>query len=178
MMAPMAATKENALRAMAESFSEQPGSADSKSPIQAAYYRLISLKELMKEGPSKEVDTAWQLFEAPFGCLLAYGASAACTVIEEHWERDVWARADSVLAENRAKLLFDKDGGLVPEFVKELAGPFLMSQKPHPAPRKIFDGTPFERSIPFAPQFLSFLAKGETPDAAASIPRTIARCGK
>jgi len=178
MMASIAATKENAQRTMAEAFSEQPGSVDSKSPVQAAYYRLISLKELMKEAPSKEVDTMWQLFEAPFSCLLTYGASATCSVIEGRWESDVWARADSALAESRAKLLFDKDEGLVPRFLKDLAGPFLMGQRSNPVLRKIFEKTPFERSIPFTPQFLSFLGKGETQAAAASIPRTIARCGK
>lgn len=178
MMAPIAATRENALQTMSEAFSEQAGPADSKSPVQAAYYYLTSLKALTKKTPSKEDDTVWQLFEAPFGCLLAYGALSACSLIEERWEKDVWARSDSVLAESRPKLLFDKDDGLVPKFREELAKPFLTGQTSKPVPKKLFEGTPLERSIPFAPQFLSLLGKGETRAAAASIPRTIATCGK
>jgi type VI secretion system protein ImpL len=179
MIAHITATKEDALRAMSEAFSEQPGSADPRSPVHAAYFHLVSIKEqMMKEVPSKEDDTVWQLFEAPFHSLLAHGATTACSVIEERWERDVWARADSVLAESRGKLLFDKNEGLVPKFREELANPFLTGQKSNPGPRKIFEKTPFERSIAFAPQFLSFINKGETPGAAEKLPRTIARCGR
>ncbi len=133
MIGRVTATKEDALRTMSEAFSEQPGSADSKSPVHAAYFHLVSIKELMKEAPSKEGDTVWQLFEAPFNSLLAHGATGACSVIEERWERDVWAKADSVLAERREKLLFDKNEGLVPKFREELADPFL--DRPEIEPR-------------------------------------------
>ena len=178
-IAHITAAKEDALRAMSEAFSEQPGSADPRSPVHAAYFHLVSIKELMMTGdPSKEDDTVWQLFEAPFHSLLAHGATTACSVIEERWERDVWARADSVLAESRAKLLFDKNEGLVPKFREELANPFLTGQGSNPGPKKILEKTPFERSIAFAPQFLSFIGKGETPGAAEKLPRTIVRCGR
>ena len=120
----------------------------------------------------------WQLFGAPLNTLLGYATSITCSIIEERWERDVWAKADGVLAESRGKLLFDKTDGLVPRFREGTVNPFLMSQKSGFVPKKIYEKTPFEHSIGFEPQFLSFLGKGEADAIVASVPRTITRCGK
>jgi len=179
LIAPIAASRENAFRMISGAFSEQPVPPDPKSPLHAAYGRLISLKELVKNGASsKEGDTVWQLFSLPLASLLSYGASVACSVIEEHWEKDIWAKADNVLADARPRLLFDKTDGLVPRFREGWANPFLASRSSVLVPRKIYEKTPFEQSIGFEPQFLSFLAKGETAAATENIPRTITRCGR
>ena len=89
------------------------------------------------------------LFEAPFHSLLAHGATTACSVIEERWERDVWAKADSVLAESRGKAPIRQERGPRSNSGRELANPFLMGQKSGFVPKKIYEKTPFEHSIGF-----------------------------
>jgi len=155
--APIASSGDTAMRMVSDLFSGQAALAEDKSPFNQAYTQYLALQNMMKEDDYGDADFIWSLLGGPLDYLVAYGIGKTSCSLQDRWEGDVMGKMDGVPKEKVLKSLFDKTDGVVIKYRDGTAKPFLVQAKLGYAPRKAYENTMFERSVPFKPEFLKFL---------------------
>lgn len=155
--APIASSGDTALRMVSDLFAGQAALAEDKSPFNQAYTQYLSLKNMMKEDDYGEAEFVWSLFGGPLDYLVTYGIGKTSCSLQDKWEGEVIGKMDGIPKEKVLKSLFDKTDGLVIKYREETAKPFLVQARLGYSPRKAYENTVFERSVPFRPEFLKFI---------------------
>jgi type VI secretion system protein ImpL len=161
-IAPLATTGDTALRMVSDLFAGQAALAEDKSPFNMAFTQYLSLKSMMKEDNYGDSDFIWSLVGGPLNYLVSFGTAKTSCSLQDRWEGDVMAKMDGVPREKVLKSLFDKTDGVVIKYREGVAKPFLVDSKLGYTPRKAYEKTIFEVSIPFKPDFLKFLNASPT----------------
>ncbi|MEN6617140.1 MAG: type VI secretion protein IcmF/TssM N-terminal domain-containing protein [Syntrophorhabdus sp.] len=159
---PIAGTGDTPFRMMSDIFSGQAALAEDKSPFNQAYSQALALKNAMKEDDYGDAEFLWYVLAGPLNYLINFGTQKASCSLQDKWEGEVVAKVDGVPREKVLKSLFDKTEGLVTKYRETTAKPFIADTKLGYAPRKAYENTPFETSIPFKPEFLKFLNSSQT----------------
>jgi type VI secretion system protein ImpL len=155
--APIALSGDTAMRMVSELFAGQAALAEDKSPFNQAYTQYLALKNMMKEDNYGDSDFLWALVGGPLNYLVDYGVAKTSCSLQGRWEGDVIAKMDGVPKEKVLNSLFDKTDGVVIKYREGAAKPFLVQAKLGYSPRKAYENTVFQRSIPFKAEFLKFL---------------------
>lgn len=155
--APVATSGDTAMRMVSDLFSGQAALAEDKSPFNMAYTQYLALENMMKEDDYGDPDFIWSLVGGPLNYLVAFGVAKTSCSLQDRWEGDVIAKMDGVPREKVLKSLFDKTDGVVVKYREGPAKPFLTEAKLGYTPRKAYEKTVFEHSVPFKPDFLKFL---------------------
>lgn len=155
--APIASSGDTAMRMVSDLFSGQAALAEDKSPFNQAYTQYLALKNMMKEDDYGDSDFLWALVAGPLNYLLDYGVAKTSCSLQDRWEGDVIRKMDGVPKDKVLKSLFDKTDGVVVKYRDNTAKPFLVQARVGYTPRKAYENTLFQHSIPFKPDFLKFL---------------------
>jgi type VI secretion system protein ImpL len=159
---PIASTGDTPFRMISDVFSGQAALAEDKSPFNQAYSQALALKNVMKEDDYGDAEFIWSVLSGPLNYLIDFGVRKASCSLQDKWEGDVAGKMDGVPREKVLKSLFDKTDGLVIKYRDITAKPFLTETKFGYAPRKAYEKTIFESSVPFKPEFLKFLNAAQT----------------
>lgn len=160
-LAPVATSKENCFRFLADLFSELSTGAENKSPFNIAYVQYLNLKNTLKDF-KENTEFVWDIVAGPLNYLLSYSTGKTSCVLQDQWEKDVVNKTEGVTVDKLPKILFNKKDGVVWTFRDGSAKPFLVMGKWGYTSRKIYDNTFLEHAIRFEPEFLSFINKGQS----------------
>lgn len=127
--------------------------SESKSPFHKAHSALFILQSLVGR-TGNGADMFWKLASGPLRFLLDYTAMEASCYLQSLWEQKVLSEVRDVPQSKRNALLYDKQKGLVWQFLKKEAAPFVGRKNMIFYPRKVLGV-----SFPLENDFLTFLEK-------------------
>ena len=137
----------------------QPGGGQTgggQSPFQAAHMALTKIKSSMRQQTRHE-NLFWRLLSGPLYFLLAYTAQEASCELQAKWEGSVLAEIQDMPRSKLGEALFKHDQGLVWQYVKGPAAPFLGRGR-----MGYYSRTSLDQRFPFKKSFLIFLDRGAT----------------
>ena len=136
-------------------FKEDP--AVSEAPMYVAQRNLIKLRnELSEPGASKQTQVIWKLVAGPLTFLRDYAYLEAACNLNSLWEENVLVEIQDIKDKTELNNRFFEENGLVLQFVKGVASPFLGRN----LEQGFYPREALGRMVPFRKEFLKFLTDG------------------
>jgi type VI secretion system protein ImpL len=125
------------------------------SPIQTVYQALFQIRRLHLNARKENLYVA--LLAGPYNFLLRYALHETSAELQSQWDAMVRAEVRDVPDSKKREVLFDPSSGVVWQFAKGPARPFLRK-----GPRGYFSKKALSIAFPFKKQFLQYLNKGSS----------------
>ncbi|XCN73054.1 MAG: type VI secretion protein IcmF/TssM N-terminal domain-containing protein [Candidatus Electrothrix aestuarii] len=145
--------KEKTFQVFGSWFKEAVNPGDEVSLYGKTYQAVGTLHGLAKGKYENAI--AWQLIEGPFDFLTEFGLRESAAVLQQQWEEQIVAPAETIDPNKIPSFLFEKESGAVWKFVKGSGEPFLQNTVHGYQSREVFG-----RSLVFESFLYTFLDQG------------------
>ncbi len=143
-----AESSDSVLRLVSQTFS-----TNTQSPLYASHTAYVRIERLYPKIPKNNLYL--RLLKGPWNFMMDYAIQTASSELQSRWDANVLAEIQDVPESKRREILFDKSSGVVWNFVKGPAAPFLKR-----GPGGYTVETALGHRFPLQQDFLLFINKG------------------